>query len=66
MYNSIMKGIRGGFVHHWIANNKYLKNDYDCDKESNYGYAMTQKKNFKYVEKTEEGNFKNVDLLMIN
>jgi len=40
MYNFIMKVIRGGLVkcnkRHSIANNKYLKNDYDCDKESNY------------------------------
>jgi len=67
MYNFIMKCISGGLV--------YLKNDYDCDKESNYivyldvdnlyGNAMSQVipyTNFKWVKQTEEGNFKNVDL----
>jgi len=67
MYNFIMKGIRGGLVQcrkrHSIANNKYLTNDYDCEKESNY--AMSQAipyKNVKWLEKTEEGNFENFDL----
>jgi len=81
MYNFIMKGIRGGLVQcskrHSIANNKYLNNEYDCEKESNYivyldvnnlyGYAMLQAfpyKNFKWLEKTEEGNFENFDLNM--
>nr|XP_036673678.1 probable DNA polymerase [Drosophila suzukii] len=79
MYNFIKKGIRGGLVQcskrHSIANNKYINNDYDCEKKSNYivyldvnnlyGYAMSQAiphKNFKWLEKTEEGNFENFDL----
>jgi len=79
MYNFIMKGIRGGLVQcskrQSIANNKYLGNNYDCSKVSNYivyldvkhlyGYTMSQAipyKNFKWIETTEGGYFEIFDL----